>query len=81
MLNMQEAKKIVLDNRPTGTIIKEAILHGNEFLFLAIGPDVLEGNFDPFFKVNANTGAFTDFSPQDYPNPREILDQLNPAGI
>lgn len=76
MLTLDAAKKIVLSNLEKGTEITAAIDHDTEYMFIAIRPDPLEGRFDPFFKVNKETGVFTDFSPQDYENPIEILDQL-----
>lgn len=76
MISLESAKKIVLSNLEKGTKITAAIEYGNEYMFIAIRPNPLEGRFDPFFKVNKKTGAFIDFSPQDYDKPREILDQL-----
>lgn len=76
MLTLEEAKKVVLRNRQDGTKITAAIEHEGDYLFIAIGPDPFEGRFDPFFKVNKSTGAFRDFSPQDYENPRDVIDPL-----
>lgn len=76
MINIEDAKKIVLFNLGEGTNITGAIEHDGEYLFIAIRPDPLEGRFDPFVKVNKKTGAFIDFSPQDYDNPLEIINKL-----
>lgn len=80
MFTLKEATNTLRKALVKGTVIKAGIEYGEDFLFLAIGPDELEGRYDPFYKVNKKTGAVRDFSPQDYANPREILDQLNPAG-
>lgn len=74
MITLDAAKKIVLSNLDPGTKIISAIEHDGEYMFIAIRPDPFEGRFDPFFKVNKDTSAFIDFSPQDYP--RDVLDQL-----
>lgn len=76
MITVEHAKRIVLSNLAWGSKITAAIEYGDEYMFIAIGPDPLEGHCDPFFKVNKRTGASTDFSPQDYDNPREIIDAL-----
>lgn len=81
MINLDVAKQIVLKNLAPGTEIKSVVERDNEFLFIAVGPDPLEGRFDPFVKVNKVSGAFIDFSPQDYDNPRELLDSLRKASI
>ena len=75
-LTLVEARKIVLKNLPPGSEIKGSTEEGEFFLFLAVNPDPLEGHLDPFFSVNKNTGAFIDFSPQDYPHPVTILQRL-----
>lgn len=76
METLESAKQIVMTNLGEGAEIKGVIEHEGDFLFLATWDDPHEGRFDPFFKVNKNTGAFRDFSPQDYDNPREIIDPL-----
>ena len=77
MLSMSDAEKVLLKNRPAGSEIKGKTLHEGKYLFIAHWPDPLEGTLDPFFSVDAKTGEFSDFSPQDYNNPREIIDKLN----
>lgn len=76
MVNMEVARTIVLANLQEGTNITAAIEYEDAFMFIAIRPDENEGRFDPFFKVNKVTGAFIDFSPQDYDNPLEIINLL-----
>lgn len=76
-MNIEAAIKIALENLPKGSIVKSQIELPNEFLFIIHRPDPLEGRFDPFFKVNKDTGDFIDFSPQDYNNPFEIINQLS----
>lgn len=76
MIDIEGAKTIVLFNLGKETKITGAIEYNGEYLFIAIRPDPLEGHFDPFVKVNKKTGAFIDFSPQDYENPLEIINLL-----
>ncbi len=75
-ISIIEAHNIVLRNLPKGTEIKGSTEEGNFYLFIAIWPDPLEGHLDPFFSVDKNTGAFRDFSPQDYDQPLDILNRL-----
>lgn len=77
MLKVEDAELIVTEEMPLGTIVRSVILHGDEYLFIAVRPDPAEGMFDPFVKVNASTGAFSDYSPQEYDNPREIIEALD----
>lgn len=77
-VTLQEAEEIVLQNLPQGTKIVGRAEYEGMYLFLAPGPDPLEGHLDPFFSVNPETGYFRDFSPQDYDNPGELLAILNP---
>ncbi len=76
MLTLQEARNIVLAKLPPGSEIKGSTEEGDFFLFIAVNPDPFEGHLDPFYSVNKNTGAFIDFSPQDFPNPLDILKRL-----
>lgn len=76
MITLESAKQIVLSNLQKGSKITGSIEYKGDYLFIAIGPDPLEGRLDPFFKVNKTTGDFIDFSPQEYDNPREIIDKL-----
>ena len=75
-LSLLDARNIVLKKLPPGSKIKGAIEEGSFFLFLAINPDPLEGHLDPFYSVHKETGFFRDFSPQDFPQPLDILERL-----
>ena len=77
MIDLEEAKKIVLENTSYDTTIKSYLDYGSEYMFMVRRVDVLEGRFDPFIKVDKATGEMIDFLPQDYDNPLEILDGLN----
>lgn len=62
MLTEQEAlaalKKVFPDCVP-----QKIITHENLYIILAPRPsDVLEGNFDPYFSVDINTGEARDYS-------------------
>ena len=75
-LTTVEARAAVLKNLPKGSRILGSTEEGDLFLFLVVSPDPLEGHLDPFFSIDKETGAFVDFSPQDYPNSRDILQRL-----
>lgn len=75
-LSIAEARDVVLKNLPQGTEIKGETEEGDFFLFIAVNPDPFEGHLDPFYSVNKQTGAFRDFSPQDYDQPLDILNRL-----
>lgn len=61
MLNFEEAKKVVKENIPKGKIQK-AILYDNLYVFMVFMNDEFEGQMDPYYSVNINTGEFRDFS-------------------
>jgi hypothetical protein len=61
MLNILEATSIVHKNLPNGNI-KAFIDYQDLFIFQVFTDDDLEGQFDPFFSVNKETGDFRDFS-------------------
>lgn len=75
-VSLEEARLIVLNGLPDGASINGETEYEGKYLFLAPNPDPLEGHLDPFFSVEIETGYFRDFSPQDYDNPREIIDRL-----
>lgn len=77
MVNLEQAKKIVLKNMPYDTTIKSHLDYGSEYMFMVNRTDALEGRFDPFVKVDKTTGKMIDFLPQDYDNPLEILKGLD----
>lgn len=76
MLTVDEATTVVLDRMGPDTVIRSVIEYQGDYLFLAVGSNPDEGEYDPFVKVNATSGKLWDFSPQDYDNPREVLEQL-----
>lgn len=61
MLNFEEAKNVVKENIPKGKIQK-AILYDNLYVFMVFMNDKFEGQMDPYYSVNINTGEFRDFS-------------------
>lgn len=75
-MNANEATTLLLDFLEKGYVVKSVVEHENKFLFIAHGPDPIEGYFDPFFMVDKETREIIDFSPQDYPNPLEIINKL-----
>lgn len=64
MVTELEARNIALRNMPIGSEIVRVVEYGNLYILQIIWPDPLEGNLDPFFSVNQQTGAFSDFSIQ-----------------
>lgn len=61
MLSIQEAKTIIKTNLPNCRIQKVA-MYKNLYIFQAFRSDPLEGDFDPFYSIDVNTGEFRDFS-------------------
>lgn len=78
-VTLEEARKIVLDTMPKGSVIKSAITYEGKYLFIAHWPDPLEGHLDPFFSVDPDTEEFRDFNPGYYDEPRKVIDALNAA--
>ena len=74
---VEQAKEIVKNTMVEGTVIHSSFLHDGDYLFLATRPDPLEGMYDPFVKVSSTSGELDTFSPQDYDNPRLIIDKLD----
>lgn len=75
-VDLSEAEAIVRSFLGEDVDIQSSMEFQGDYLFLAIRNDPLEGHLDPFVKVNKQSGAFVDFSPQDYPNPIEIINGL-----
>lgn len=76
MITLEEAKTIVHAIMGEDVDITSSMRHVNEFLFIVVTPDSVEGNYDPFVKVDIRTGAINNFSPQEYDTPREIVNTL-----
>jgi len=77
MITIEDAEKIVLTVLPEGTTVIASAQYKYDYLFVVNNEeDILEGNLDPFFKVNALTGEFCDFSPMQYPDPSLVWKQL-----
>lgn len=75
---MTQAVLIVKKNLNNCKIIS-GINFEDKYLFIAHRSDPVEGNFMPFFSVDKKTGNFRDFSPQEFPNPLEIITLLDNA--
>lgn len=61
MLSVNDAKKIIKKNIPNGRI-QHFIIYKKLYLFVVFTDDELEGQMDPFYSVNIETGEFRDFS-------------------
>lgn len=71
MLDANAARKVVLAAIPDGRI-NAFVSYGDLFVFQVFTDDEMEGQFDPFFSVNKNTGEFRDFSILTDGDPAEI---------
>lgn len=60
MISLKEAKKIVTTHVP-GCIIEKTIRFKNKYVIVAPTSDSLEGNMDPYYYVDINTGKFGSF--------------------
>lgn len=56
-----EALKIAMKHMAPGSKHIMTVEHNNLFIFQINGPDEVEGDLDPFFSVDKNTGVFSDF--------------------
>lgn len=61
MLSKEEASVKLLEALPERTIEK-VVDFDNFYVFQAFHPDPIEGQYDPFFSVNKETGEVRDFS-------------------
>lgn len=61
MLSINDAKKIAKKNIPDGRIISFIVYNGL-YVFKVFTDDEYEGQMDPFYSVNIETGEFRDFS-------------------
>lgn len=79
MLNKSDARRITLKNLP-GYSVQKIIEYKNLFIVMAYGKDPLEGQFDPFFSVDKETGKFSDFSIITDCNTDEVMDLFKQEG-
>lgn len=71
MLSELEATGLI-GNLFTGSRIEKPIAYRGVYLFQVFGQDLLEGDQDPFFSVNIQTGEIRDFSVLTDGDPKEI---------
>lgn len=71
MLSETQATQ-ALDKAFPGRKIEPPISYRGLYVFKAISPDPDEGDFDPFFSVNQQTGEVRDFSVITDGDPREL---------
>jgi hypothetical protein len=76
MMDLKTANRIAETKRGVGATTKGFYETSTDYLFLITNDDPFEGQFDPFVKVNKQTGDVSDFSPVDYENSLEILAHL-----
>lgn len=60
MISVEKAKQIVRDNLPYCKI-EQVFPYKGQYIILASTSDSLEGNMDPFYSVDMETGKFKDF--------------------
>lgn len=71
MLSEQDARTLVEMAFPQSRV-QTSIDYGKVYLFMVISSDPLEGDQDPFFSVDKETGNLSDFSIITDGDPREI---------
>ena len=76
-ITLEEAEQIVREKLQVQNVHGKTEYQGL-YLFLAPFNDPDEGRLLPFFSVDPESGFFTDFDPQAYDNPLEVLDLLDP---
>jgi hypothetical protein len=77
-VDQDQATTIVKKNIP-GAKIQATIFYKDSFLFQVFTDDPYEGEMDPFYSVNRETGAFTDFSILAIENSKQILNLFQEA--
>lgn len=80
MLNVKQAKEKMSEKLPDLTVV-DGILYGRVFLFRTTSKDPVEGDFDPFFSVDVQTGEVRDFSVLTDGNIVEITDLFSKSRI
>lgn len=76
MLSAKQAVNMVKNNIPTGNI-ESMIIYNGLYVFKVFTDDELEGQMDPFYSVNMETGEFRDFSILTDGNITEIVKLFN----
>lgn len=61
MLSLEEATSIVNKAIPNGKI-QSSVVYRNLYLFIVFTDNIGEEEMDPFYSVDQETGAFSDFS-------------------
>lgn len=78
MFNVKQAKNIVKKHLPDDNI-ESMIIYDGKYVFKVISDDELEGDMDPFYSVDIETGEFRDFSILTDGNTVEIVELFNKA--
>lgn len=76
MLSVKQAVNTVKKNLPDGNI-DSMIVYNGLYVFKVFNDDELEGQMDPFYSVNMETGEFRDFSILTDGNITEIVKLFN----
>jgi len=79
-INLDQAAAIVKKEFPEGKIQKYIDYKG-KFIFQIFTEDPLEGELDPFYSVDQNTGEFSDFSILTDGNTAEITSLFMKATV
>lgn len=72
-VDQDQATRIVQRNIPRAKI-QATVFYKDSYLFQVFTDDPEEGEMDPFYSVNRNTGVFTDFSILTHENAKQIVD-------
>lgn len=76
MLSVKQAVNTVKKNLPGGNV-DSMIVYNGLYVFKVFDNDELEGQMDPFYSVNMETGEFRDFSILTDGNITEIVKLFN----
>lgn len=71
-VDKSQATALIKKTFPEGKI-QAVVEYKNLYLFQVFGDDPLEGELDPFYSVNKNTGELKEFSILTDAKPTEIL--------
>lgn len=69
MISMERLKEIV-EHAVQGCTIKNIVLYENKYIIFAPTTDPFEGNMDPFYVIDAQSGILKDYPIMDATNKR-----------
>lgn len=76
MLTLAKAEKNLLDILPENAEVIGSTENDGFYFFVVDIDDPLEGNLDPFYKVDKKTDEVSDFSPMEFKDSDILMQKL-----